>query len=61
MRARDYPITCGMIFPAGFWFRVCGYGLHIKKARDHVPLFSERNGYRVVGYAFGMRFELLKP
>jgi len=29
-----------------FWFRIFGYGLHIKDMTKHPPLFSERNGNR---------------
>lgn len=27
-----------------FWFRIFGYGLHIKDAKRHQLMFSERNG-----------------
>jgi hypothetical protein len=45
---------------AGFWFRVFGYGLHVKLAKGHVPLFSERYGYSKPLYLLGLRIELLK-
>jgi hypothetical protein len=50
-----------MCWSEGFWFRVCGYGLHVKLAKNHLPLFSERMGYRSALYLFGLRFEFLKP
>lgn len=45
----------------GFWFRVFGYGVEIKTAKNHIKLYSERNGYRKAYYMFGLRFEFLKP
>ncbi len=45
----------------GFWFRVFGYGLHINLAKHHLPLFSERYGYRKAWYFAGLRVEVLKP
>ncbi len=41
------------------WFRFYGYGLHVKLAKGHRKLFSERNGYRKAYYFCGLRFELL--
>lgn len=43
------------------WFRLFGYGLCVESASGHVPLFSERNGYRKALYLFGLRFEVLRP
>jgi hypothetical protein len=43
----------------GFWFRIFGVGLHVKLAKHHVPLFSERNGFRKAYYFAGLRFEFL--
>lgn len=48
-------------FHWGFFFRVWGYGLHIKRAKGHIPLFSERNGYKKAHYFFGLRFMCLRP
>lgn len=45
----------------GFFFRICGYGLHVKSAKGHRPLFSERHGYTKAWYFLGLRFEILKP
>ena len=45
----------------GAWFRDLGYGLHVKLAKGHVVLFSERYGHRKALYLFGLRFELLRP
>lgn len=53
--------TTYMVWREGFWFRILGYGLHVKRARDHVKLFSERGGYRKALYACGLRIEALKP
>jgi hypothetical protein len=38
----------------GWWFRLCGYGLHLRDTRnpEHFLLFSERNGLRRL-YRFG--------
>ncbi len=43
----------------GFWFRVFGYGLHVKLRAGHVPLFSERYGYRRAYYVGPLRIEVL--
>lgn len=48
-------------FRWGVVFRVRGYGLHIKLARGHVKLFSERYGYRKAYYLAGLRLEVLTP
>jgi len=45
----------------GGWFRIFGYGLHIRSARGYQPLFSERYGYTKPLYLFGLRIEVLKP
>lgn len=45
----------------GFWFRVLGYGLHVKLSSGHIPLFSERYGYRKAWYFARLRIEVLKP
>jgi hypothetical protein len=50
-----------MFWRWGLWVRICGYGLHIKLAKGHRPLFSERYGHRKALYLFGLRFEVLKP
>ena len=35
----------GYYFEKGlFWFRIFGYGLHIKDTKRHQLMFSERNG-----------------
>ncbi|CAB5212482.1 hypothetical protein UFOVP194_20 [uncultured Caudovirales phage] len=44
-----------------FYFRILGYGLHIKPSKNHVKLFSERYGYKKAYYFAGLRFEFLKP
>ena len=49
-----------MFWKWGFWFRLFGYGLHVKLAKGHQPLFSERYGYRKVWYIMGLRIEPLK-
>ena len=54
-------VTTAMCWRWGFWFRIAGWGLHIKPARGHVKLFSERYGYRRVLYALGLRIEVLEP
>jgi len=43
-----------------FWFRIFGYGLHIKK-HDADMLFSERYGYERYYVLFGLRARILKP
>lgn len=48
-------------WPHGFWFRIFGWGLHVKLARGHEPLFSERYGLRKVWYFAGLRFLFLRP
>ncbi len=45
----------------GFWFRIRGWGLHIKPSRNHVKLFSERFGCRRALYVLGLRIEVLTP
>ncbi|MGL5117550.1 MAG: hypothetical protein ACRC7C_19735 [Beijerinckiaceae bacterium] len=50
-----------MCWSRGFSFRVLGYGLHVKLAKGHLPLFSERYGYRHAWYFAGLRIEVLKP
>ena len=44
-----------------FWFRIFGYGLHIKLAKGHRPLFSERFGHRKAHYLLGLLVEVLRP
>ena len=65
-----YPIFCGSCWRSGkgwpfawsgFWFRVCGYGLHVSNKRRSEALFSERNGFRKALYVLGIRLEVLKP
>jgi hypothetical protein len=56
-----YPLLAGMAWRRGFWFRIKGHGLHVKLAKGHEPLFSERYGYRRAWYFAGLRFEGLKP
>ena len=53
-------MTCFYAWRWGFWFRVFGVGLHVKLARGHVPLFSERYRLRKVFYFAGLRIELLE-
>lgn len=43
------------------WFRIKGYGLHVKRSKGHEPFFSERYGYTKALYLLGLRFELLRP
>ena len=50
-----------MAWDEGFWFRIFGYGLHVKLSKNHNPLFSERNGYRKAWYLLGLKWEILKP
>jgi hypothetical protein len=45
----------------GFWFRIYGYGLCVKLRDGHVPLFSERYGYRKAHYFGPLRIEGLRP
>ena len=44
----------------GFWFRLYGYGLWIKRTKYHQPLFSERYGWRKRHQFLGFTFEFLK-
>lgn len=37
------PIICGYLDGDTFWFRIFGYGIHIKDLRKNPMLFSERN------------------
>ena len=43
-----------------FWFRIFGWGLHIRPKKGYVPLFSERYGYTKPLYIGPLRIELLK-
>lgn len=52
---------CVHFWRRGFWFRIYGYGLHVKLSKDHVKLFGERYGYRKAWYFAGLRFEFLRP
>jgi hypothetical protein len=52
-------VFCGCVWRWGFWVRVLGFGVHVKLAKGHVPLFSERNGFRKALYFAGLRFEFL--
>jgi hypothetical protein len=52
---------CAMVWRWGFVVRVFGYGLHVKRAKGYVPLFSERYGYRRAYYFAGLRLEFLRP
>lgn len=46
--------------PPGFWFRIFGYGLHVKVAKGHRPLFSERYGYvKPPLYIFGLTYRCI--
>lgn len=54
------PAVSAMFWRRGFWFRVFGWGLHVKLARGHVPLFSEHYGYRRAWYVAGLRIEVLR-
>jgi hypothetical protein len=54
------PIFCWHAWDRGFWFRIFGYGLHIKLRKGHVPLFSERYGYRIAHYIGPLRIEVLR-
>jgi hypothetical protein len=49
------------VWPRGFWFRLFGYGPHVKARAGHVPLFSERYGYRKALYIGPLRIEWLRP
>lgn len=60
MKYRHGPFEC-MAWDRGFWFRVFGYGLHVKLRAGHVPLFSERYGYVSVAYIGPLRFMALRP
>jgi len=33
------------IWAHGFWVRVCGIGVGVRRAKHNPPLFSERNGH----------------
>lgn len=48
----------GAAWRAGFWVRVCGYGVAVSTSP---PLFSERHGYRRCVRVFGVKFEVLRP
>lgn len=52
---------CGSAAERILWFKVLGYGLHFKPAKGHVPLFSERYGYRKCFYFGPVRVMVLKP
>jgi hypothetical protein len=56
----NWPGFCGLCWPRGFWFRIYGYGLHVKLAKGHQMLFSGRYGYRKPLYLLGLRIEWLK-
>lgn len=47
--------------PGGFWFRVFGYGLHIRRSAGYQPLFSERYGFVRPLYIGPLRIEALRP
>jgi hypothetical protein len=53
--------VCGSTEERTFWFKVFGYGLHFKPSRGHVPLFSERYGYRKAFYFGPLRVMVLTP
>ena len=44
----------------GMWLTVLGYQIHIKRAKGHLPLFSERYGYQKAHYFAGLRFVFRK-
>lgn len=43
------------------WFRVFGYGLHVKDTRKRFLLFSERNGYKKRLQIGNYSIRILKP
>ena len=45
----------------GFWFRVFGYGIHVRRIESHDPMFSERYGFTTAYYVFGLRLKFLTP
>lgn len=46
----------------GFWLRPFGgCGIHVKLSKGHIPLFSERYGYKKAYYFAGLRIEFLGP
>lgn len=49
------------LWSRGMWFRLWGYGLHVKLRAGHEKLFSERYGYRRALNVGPLRFEVLKP
>lgn len=48
-------------YEGGCWFRVFGFGLSFRDSRTHIPLFSERYGYRKIVYVGKWKVEFLKP
>ena len=53
----------GHIWPWGFWCRITdnGWGLSVIRRRKRDALYSERRGHRLIAYALGFRFEVLRP
>jgi len=55
------PFFSGHYYCGILWFRIYGYGLHIRPSKNFVPYFSERNGYTKAYYIGPVRLEILKP
>jgi hypothetical protein len=55
MKTRDTQSRCSLhwmvswhYYDGGFWLRIMGRGISVVNKQKHLPLFSERNGYRRV-------------
>ena len=44
-----------------FWFRICGWGLHLRASKGYIPMFSERYGYTKALYLGPLRIQVLTP
>ena len=53
----------GVAWRWGFWVRLPhqGWGISVARRRKRDALWTERHGLRIVRYALGLRFELLRP
>ena len=55
----DYGLFCCHKSPGYLWFRIVGWGIHMRRLRDHPPLFSEREGRVRYVDLLGWRFRWL--
>lgn len=56
-----YPSFCYHRSKGYFWFRLFGYGLHVKDSTITPMLFSERNGYTKYLKVGKWKIKILKP